>query len=41
MIQYVFISLQDENKISVFTIDGKTSKLPPETEELIALRLIP
>ncbi|MEE3014511.1 MAG: beta-propeller fold lactonase family protein [Chloroflexota bacterium] len=36
MIQYVFISLQDENKISVFTIDGETGKLTLETEVAVS-----
>ena len=36
MIQYVFISLQDENKISVFTIAGETGKLTLEAEVAVS-----
>ena len=32
MPNYAFISLQDDNKISVFTIDDETGKLMPKAE---------
>ena len=32
MVHYVFISLQDENKISIFTLDEESGKLTPNSE---------
>ena len=32
MPNYMFVALQDENKISVFTMDAGTGKLTPKTE---------